>query len=314
MPRIALVTYAAAPALTSDDELLDDALRARGASTSAVPWDDPEADWSAYDLVVLRSSWDYFLRADEFDRWVGVLEARDVRLVNPYAVVRWNGDKRYLMELASRGVDIVPAEFVRAPGAEESRETLREILVRTGWNQAVVKPVVSGGGHETWRTSLAGAASDESRFRELCMILPAGVMVQPFVPQVVTDGEWSLVFIAGRYSHAAIKRAREGEFRVQSVHGGTYSPASAPSGLIADAERVIAAAAACTGVATADLTYARVDGVAIHDGDGARLLLMELECLEPSLFFLQAPDAAQRMADTLMQLALAPVSGSRYLR
>lgn len=321
MSAIALVTYAAAPALSADDQLLAGALQTLGASTHAVPWDDPKADWSSYDLVVLRSAWDYHLRAEEFDRWLDELERDGVRLVNPYPVVRWNGDKRYLIELARAGVAVVPTEVVSpapvgpgAAGTRSSRETLEQILQRNGWQDAVVKPVVSASGHATWRTSVGEATGHEGRFQELVAASPAGVLVQPFVPAVVSEGEWSLVFIAGRYSHAAIKRPRGGEFRVQREHGGTYAPATAPPGLVADAERAIAAAAACAGVAPEELAYARVDGVSTESDTGARLLLMELECLEPNLFFLQAPEAARRMAEALMRQVLAPVRGSAYLR
>lgn len=314
MPRIALATHAAAPGITADDALLAEALRARGATADAVPWDDPAADWSSYALVVVRSTWDYHLRAAEFERWIGALEQRRVPLMNPPAVLRWNGNKRYLLELEQRGVAIVPTEVLAADDPRASPGALRATLERNGWTDAVVKPVVSASGHGTWRTSLATAGADEGRFAALRASSPAGVLVQPFVPEIVTDGEWSLVFIGGRFSHAAIKRARAGEFRVQSEHGGSYAPATAPPSLVADAERAVVAAAACAGVSAADVVYARVDGVATPHADGARLLLMELECLEPNLFFLQAPAGAERMADALIARVLAPVSQQAYLR
>lgn len=309
MPDIALVTYAASPDLTPDDRLLDDALRARGARTHILPWDAPAA-WTQLDLVMLRSPWDYYLRAAEFQRWMDTLQDARVTLVNPYPVLRWNGDKRYLLQLEQRGIPIVPTELV---GMDDVRP-LAAILTDRGWNDAVVKPVVSAGAHETWRTSAFTASADEPRFRALQRSAPEGIFVQPFMPEVTGDGEWSLIFIGGRYSHAAIKRPRAGDFRVQHVHGGTYAPATPPPAIIADAERVVSAGAACAGVTMGDMAYARVDGVIRTDDRTPTLLLMELECLEPSLFFLQAPDAADRMAMVLIDRVVANSAGASYLR
>ena len=311
MLDIALVTYAASPDLTPDDRLLDEALRARGARTHVVPWDAP-ADWQRFDRVMLRSPWDYYLRAGEFQRWLASLDRLGVTLVNPYPVLRWNGDKRYLIELEQRGVRVVPTELI---GSEHGdTPALRDILVGRGWDEAVVKPVVSAGAHETWRTSLGAVSGDEARFRQLRANAEGGVFVQPFMREVIEEGEWSLIFIAGRFSHAAIKRPRSGDFRVQHIFGGEYAPASAPAPIIADAERVVAAGAACAGVEIGDLAYARVDGIVRTVHDTPALVLMELECLEPSLFFLQEPAAAHRMAAALVQPALASDSDASYLR
>ena len=311
MLDIALVTYAASPDLTPDDRLLDEALRARGARTHVVPWDAP-ADWRRFDRVMLRSPWDYYLRAGEFQRWLASLDRLGVTLVNPYPVLRWNGDKRYLIELEQHGVRIVPTELV--DGGHGDTTSLADILAARGWDEAVVKPVVSAAAHETWRTSRAAASGDEARFRQLREDSDGGVFVQPFMPEVVEAGEWSLIFIAGRFSHAAIKRPRSGDFRVQHVFGGEYAPVSAPEAIIADAGRVVAAGAACAGVAIGDLAYARVDGIVRTEHGTPALVLMELECLEPSLFFLQEPAAADRMAAALLPSPLASDSGASYLR
>ena len=311
--KIALVTYAADPGLTPDDELLAEALRARGAAPEPLPWDQP-ADWAGFDLVVLRSTWDYYLRSEEFASWIDSLDRLGVRVVNSPAIARWNGDKRYLFQLEAAGIAIVPTVGVALPGERGGTTTLGDVLRANGWDEVVVKPVVSAAGHETWRASRRSAAADEARFAALCRSAPGGVFVQPFVPEVMAEGEWSLLFIDGAYSHAAIKRPRAGSFLVQNVHGGTYAPASPSLEVIEDAGRVLAAAARCAGVGIADFAYARVDGVVRRDGAGERLVLMELECLEPSLFFLQAPEAADRMAAALVARTVADTARTPYLR
>lgn len=299
LAKIALVTYAAAPDLTPDDRLLRDALESLGAAAEPVAWDGPHVDWTGYDLVLLRSPWDYFLRPDEFSHWVEDLAARGVNLVNQPAVIRWNSDKRYLLELERHGIPTIPTTLV---ADEEAGGSLETLLRSRGWDDAVVKPAISGGAHDTWRTSLATARADQAAFEEVrARAASGGVLVQPFVEEVVRDGEWSLLFFDGVYSHAAIKRARGGDFRVQQAHGGVYAAATPPDVCIAQAARVVAAGAACAGVEAGDLAYARVDGV-IRDVDGMpTLLLMELECIEPRLFFLQAPAAAGRMASSIMR-------------
>lgn len=295
MSLIALVTYTAAPQLTPDDRLLRTALEAAGAEVRPVVWDSG-ISWQEFDLVVIRSTWDYFLRPDEFALWIERLEDAGVDVLNPLPMLRWNGDKRYLLELEQQGVRIVPTEFI--PADAEAVAPLRSILASRGWPEAVVKPAISGGAHQTWRTSLASA--DDDRFQQLARTAAGGVLVQPFVPEVISDGELSLVFLDGVFSHAAVKRARAGDFRVQQEHGGLYAPAE-PSGAVIDqAAQVIAAAATLTGVAPRNLAYARVDGVVRRTGNSEDFILMELECIEPNLFFLQHPPAADRLARSLV--------------
>lgn len=295
MPRIALVTYAAAPQLTPDDRLLLTALEEAGADVHPVIWDEAHG-WRDFDLVVLRSTWDYFLRPDEFADWITRLEHSGVEVLNPLKIVRWNVDKRYLLELEARGVKIVPTLFLE-PG-DEPADPLATLLGSRGWGDSVVKPAISGGAHLTWRTS--PRAADESRFRELLKGRNGGVLVQPFMPEVLHDGELSLVFLDGVFSHAAVKRPQDGDFRVQQEHGGTYAAARPTEGVIHQAGEVIAAAAGLSGMAGGDLAYARVDGVIRRTAGGEEFILMELECIEPNLFFLQHPAAAAHMARSLL--------------
>ena len=297
-PRIGLATARHLPDLIPDDRELLEALRARGARASAAVWDAP-LDWSAFDAVVVRSCWDSHLRRDEFVRWAKALESRGVMLRNPAALIEWNTDKRYLRDLAARGVPAVPTRWVER--GIPVVPTLVSVLEAEGWNEAVVKPSISAGAHDTWRTTLASAPDEEARFTALVARTPGAVMVQPFVTEILGAGEWSLVFLGGRPSHAVRKRPKAGDFRVQSEHGGHTAAAVPPPALTRDASAVIDAAAEAAGVARADLHYARVDGV---ERDG-RLLLMELECTEPQLFLDFDAGAAARAADVLLAMLAA---------
>jgi glutathione synthase/RimK-type ligase-like ATP-grasp enzyme len=284
--HVVLVTYDARPDLTDDDRLLADALAARGAVVDAAPWSDGTVRWHEYDAVVVRSTWDYFLRADEFHAWLARLERERARVFNDVHTLRWNADKTYLRDLGVSGIPIIPTCWLERGSAS----SLGDLRRATGWSELVVKPTVSGGAHRTWRASPAAESDDDSRLTT--MIDDGAVMVQPLVDEVEREGEWSLLFFDGRYSHAVLKRPRTGDFRVQREHGGSLEPAEPGAGVIAAALRVLDAVP----LAGAPPLYARVDGCVVEN----ELLLMELELLEPELFLRCSAGAAERLAEALL--------------
>jgi glutathione synthase/RimK-type ligase-like ATP-grasp enzyme len=280
--RIALATCAALHDLVPDDRLLAGALRARGGDVAATVWNDPAVDWSRFDRVVIRSVWDYHLRFSAFLAWLDQLLASGVAVVNPVPTLRWNARKRYLEDLARAGAAVVPTEFLAAGAAPR----LGEVLDRRGWARAVVKPEVSASAHRTVRLSRAQA---HARQADLERMLEAGpVLVQPYL-EAVEDGEWSLVFLGGSFSHAVRKRPAPGDFRVQEEHGGRSEPALPPPAVLAHAWQVL-------GACPQRWTYARVDAVE----QAGEPLLMELELIEPALFLGAEPGAAGRLADAIL--------------
>ncbi len=281
-PAIALVTCAQYPALTPDDLPLAAALERRGLAPMAALWDDPDRAWAEYAAVVLRSCWDYHERADEFSRWLDRLEREGARVHNPVPTLRWNMRKTYLRDLAASGVPVTDTVWVDRGTAT----TLSDVAGSTGWTTMVVKPTVSASGWETWLVERAGVAEDERRFAE--HLRTRDLMIQPFMPGVLTEGEISFVFIVGRFSHAVRKRPMPGEFRVQEEHGGTVEREVPAAALVEQAARALAAA-------PGRLDYARVDGFLV---DG-RLLVTELELIEPKLYFGWADGAAERLAEVI---------------
>lgn len=283
--RLAFVTYRALPQLSEDDRLAVNELRQHGVTAESAVWDSPLVDWTRYDALVLRSTWDYHERAEEFESWLAHIEHLGVPMWNPPGLVRWNMDKRYLLDLASRGVRTVPTIAVDRGAAD----TLAGIVARTGWRDLVYKPTVSASGYRTARVAAGDEANHEGAFAAL--IAERDALVQPFVPAVMDDGEWSLVFLSGHYSHAVKKRARPGEFRVQTSYGGSVT-ADAPRGaLIAQAEEIVSNL-------PGPWLYARVDAC---ETEGS-LVLMELELVEPDLFLAYHPSAPRRFATALRQL------------
>jgi len=282
--RIAFATSSALSALTPDDQLAAAALARRGVDVLPAVWDDATLNWSDFDLVVLRSMWDYHLKPTQFFRWLDTLEASGARVVNPLDLVRWNADKRYLRDLACAGVPAIPTAWIE-PG---DRFDLRAHMHTANWDEVILKPVVSAGGHKTLRFSIADSDAANTCMQEL--LAEGSVMAQEYQPEIVSDGEWSLIFIDGAFSHAVVKRAASGEFRVQAEHGGTTEAVEAPPALVAQARSILEAV-------RYDWLYARVDGVRTPDG----FRLMELELLEPGLFFSNRPEATECFAEGILR-------------
>ena len=283
MPRIALATYAAFPDLPPDDQIFQRALERRGAETVPLLW-DARVDWSNFDVVVVRSCWDYHLRHNEFLAWVDRVERGGAVLHNAPSILRWNSDKRYLRDLEQAGIDVVRTRW--ADTAQEP-PSLASVLAEDGWHDVVIKPAISASATDTWHVPAGKSAEWEDRFR--AMVRRGAVMIQPFVSEVARDGEWSLVFIGGEFSHAMLKRPAPGDFRVQTEHGGSQRRAVPDPGLIRAAQGVLSCAPDAT-------SYARVDGCVV---DG-HFRVMELELLEPTLYFTEGPVAADRLADLVL--------------
>ena len=278
--RVGFVTSEAYRDLTPDDRSARPAFSARGIEILPVVW--TEAMPERLDALVLRSTWDYHLCLQQFLGWVAEMEARGLPLWNPPSTVRWNVDKAYLAEVEARGARIVPTRFA----GRGSRASLLELMLEAGWTEAVVKPTVSGGAFETWRARRT--PEDAARFTR--QVAQMDCLVQPLVPELLTDGEWSLLFFEGRYSHAVLKRPGPEDFRVQEEFGGVFTVAQPSPEVVAEAARALEAAGRET-------LYARVDGVV----RGAGLELMELELVEPTLFLEASPGAAERFADAVAE-------------
>ena len=284
MTRIALATYSKLPTLNDDDRLLIPALAALGVTAVPAVWDSGQVCWDEFQGVLIRSSWDYHLRPLEFLDWIARLERGGVRVWNPGALLRWNHHKRYLQDLAARGVATVPTRWL----ARGEPADLQALLADVGWREAVIKPAVSASAFGTWRSSTETTSRDQSRLEEL---LSAGdVMVQPLLSEVGDAGEWSIVFLGGHFSHAVLKRPAAGDYRVQWEFGGSAVATAPARRLIADAGRVLAAV-------PGDPLYARVDGVE----RAGRLVLMELELIEPHLFLGWDAQAAGRLARAIRE-------------
>ena len=270
--------------LLGEERLLMAGLEARGLRTVRVAWSNPDFDWGCARAAVFRSTWDYFERFAEFSAWMERV-AGGMRLFNAPELVRWSVDKHYLRDLADRGVNVPMTRFIE----RGERKTLREVFAACGENEAILKPVVSGAARHTYRLNAGNLDAHEPVLQEL--LREESMMVQPFLGSVLTQGELSLMVIGGRCTHAVRKIAKPGDFRVQDDHGGTVHPHTPTADEIAFAEHAVAA---CPQMPL----YARVD--AVRDDSGA-LSLMELELVEPELFFRFHPPAADALAAAIAE-------------
>jgi glutathione synthase/RimK-type ligase-like ATP-grasp enzyme len=259
------------------------ALRESGLRVIRVDWSRPDFDWSSTRLAVFRTTWDYFNRYAEFDAWLERVHTQ-TRLLNPYQLVRWNLNKRYLLDLQDRGVPIVPTQYV--PCGDAFR--LTEALAHWQVPEIIIKPCIAGTARHTYRVTPDNLSQHQLIFDGL--IAEEDMLVQPFLPSVLERGEVSVLVFNGQCSHAVLKRAQKGDFRVQDDFGGTVHAHE-----MTDAERDLAlqAVSACTPAPA----YARVD--MMYDCTG-QPVIGELEMIEPELFFRFRPEAAVDLAEAIV--------------
>ncbi|PWN07299.1 ATP-grasp domain-containing protein [Rhodohalobacter mucosus] len=268
--------------ILKEDQLLQEALKERGITSVRVDWADPEVDWESFKCVVFRTTWDYFERFREFTLWLNRVE-KLTRLCNDISLIRWNMDKHYLKDLENRGIPVVDSLMIE----KESTLDLRSLLEESGWTEGVIKPCVSGAARHTYRVNRESAAEIEKFIRPL--LSGESFILQPFLPEIMTTGEDTLMVIGGEVTHAVRKVAKEGDFRVQDDHGGTvheYKP------LQEQVQLAVKAMDACN----PEPVYGRVDMVRNLEGEW---VVMELELIEPELWMRTHPEAAEVFAEAL---------------
>lgn len=252
-------------------KLLTKGFAEAGGSIEAISWDDAGTDWSSYDAAIIGTTWDYWDRLEEFLAALSSI-ASQTQLHNPVETVRWNIHKTYLRDLETRGARLIPTLWVD----QMTEESARQAFDQLGADDLVFKRQIGAG------------AFDQHRLRrgEPIPPMPHRMMVQPFLPMIEQEGEFSFIFIDGELSHALIKRAAKGDYRIQSLYGGTETAIEPQSSDAQDAHAIME---------TLDEVplYARVDMLRGEDG---RLLLMELEMIEPYLYPEQGPDLGHKLA------------------
>ena len=290
----------------NEDIALVDALRECGLEAARKVWSDPSVDWGAADALVFRTTWDYFDNWEAFQGWLHDVQ-NVTTLINPAACLHWNLDKHYLLDLKNAGVPVVPSVIHRRHAAMSWDEACRGFAS----DDLVIKPTVSGAAkdtyrvtrhHNTWHVSPAHPEPIQNIWNSL--LQRQDMMVQPFLPSVVVDGELSLMWLGGTVTHAVKKQAKPGDFRVQDDHGGTVVPHDMTLEERAFAERAMDTAVKIMGKRNmGEPLYARVDMVRDLNGGWA---VSELEMVEPELWFRMCPAAAGVLARAIAEHLTQP--------
>ncbi|NVK86338.1 MAG: hypothetical protein HWE21_18565 [Cytophagia bacterium] len=268
--------------ILQEDGLVLDSLKAKGYRVTRKSWSDPDFDWSSTKAVIFRTTWDYF---DRYEEWKGWLEkvSQMTKMINPYELIQWNMDKHYLADLQKKGINIPETHYVEIGVVTN----LAALFAQKEWTECILKPCISGAARHTYRIDLSNIHEHEPIFQKL--IQDEAMMLQPFQKNVIAKGEISLMVMGGQFTHAVLKIAKPGDFRVQDDFGGTVHEYTPTSEEIAFAEKAVAAC-------SPHPHYARVD--IIRDNDD-QLAVIEMEMIEPELWFRLKPEAAEVLAESI---------------
>ena len=270
--------------ILDEDNYIKEALEEEGLIVKRKSWDDQNYDWAKASFLLFRTTWDYFDRYEEFSSWLSRV-SNYCDLLNPKSIISWNIDKHYLIDLEEKGIHCAATQFIEIG----SDKTLSEIQKQYHWQEMVLKPCVSGGAWHTYKFS----ANDLPKYEVILksLIEKNAMMLQPFQKNIVEKGEISMMVMGGKYTHAVIKMAKKGDFRVQDDFGGTVALYEPSNDEIAFAESAVAA---CNVLPA----YARVD---IFEDNEGKIALSELELIEPELWFRLYPEAAVKLAKHIKQ-------------
>ena len=262
-----------------EDELVINALKEKNLSVVKKDWNDSIFDWETTRSILFRSTWDYFDKFELFKKWFNKTKNKCL-MINSTETIEWNIDKHYLLDLQEHQIPIPNSEFIKRGSSID----LLLLMQKKNWNEIVVKPTISGAAKNTYRLKEEEIIQFGPTWEKL--IYKEDFIVQEFQNNVITEGEVAMIVIGGKFTHAVLKKAKEGDFRVQDDFGGSiaiYNPS----------EEMVKLAEKCTCILTPIPSYARVD---IIWDNLWELAVSELELIEPELWFRLNPNAAQKLA------------------
>mgnify|MGYP001166411732 CR=1 FL=1 len=268
-----------------EQELLKSSLEAQGLKVNVTFWDNPSYKWQETKSLLFRTVWDYFERFDEFWEWLEQVKTK-TRLINSYELIKWNIDKHYLRDLKNNDIQVVPTYF-----ADKGNNIgLKEIINLNDWKHIVIKPAISASAFNTYKITNDEIEQKEQLFHEL--LRTHDMLVQPFFSTISEFGEASLMVFDGKFTHAVLKKAKPGDFRVQDDFGGTVYDYKPTEEEIKFAEKVFQS---CISMPI----YGRVD---IVWDSNKHIYLSELEIIEPELWIRNRPESANKIAEAVNKI------------
>jgi len=282
--KIAILTCEKLPDLNPEDQNIITELAKHNIEAKAVIWDDKTVNWTDYDYLIFRNTWDYFEKETEFKIWLNQIEKLGIKTLNPIAIIQQNIHKFYLRDLQKLGVTILPTVFI-----DKTNHLNLTELIPSHWKRAVIKPAFSAGSYLTEVFNVSEIQAINEKYKSIAT--EKELLLQEFMPEIQTIGETSFIFFNKKFSHAVNKKPVDGDFRVQSLFGGQYTLVQPNTTLIEKAQKIV-------NTFPDHLLYARVDGIIIN----SELHLMEIECIEPDLYFNLSENALERFVTEIVEL------------
>ena len=273
-----------APHYTKDDIHLVRHLISRGHDVAPLLWGAPMEECERYDMLLVRSTWDYFERRDEFLQWLHQLDASKSKVQNPTGTMLCNIDKHYLRDFATQGIPVIPTIYIE----RDDPQPLHEHLATVDWDEFEIKPTISGGSYLTSRVQRDALTSFEETFQTYRA--EHAWMLQPFMQEIVEQGEWTLVYFGGEYAHTILKTPKDGDYRVQEEFGGSVHFTEPPKHLREQVDKVV-------DTIPYPWTYARIDGCMVNE----TFTLIECELIEPELFLRASPTSVEQFTRVIEQ-------------
>lgn len=282
--KIGLLTCAKLPELTPEDQLLLPELAKHNITATAVIWDDATIQWSNFDYLIFRNTWDYFEKEAAFNTWLDSIEQLGIKTLNSIDIIKNNKHKFYLREMEKQGIRILPTLFL-----EKTNHLHLAEIIPPHWKKMVLKPAFSAGSYQTEVFDLKDIEKINTQYKDIAS--EKELLLQEFMPEIQTLGETSFIFFNKKFSHAVNKKPVEGDFRIQVQFGGKYKLIEPSQELIEKAQKIV-------NTFPDNLLYARVDGIIIEN----ELHLMEVECIEPDLYFNLSQGALTRYVNAVIEL------------
>ncbi len=280
--KIAILTCQDIPNLNESDQLLIPELMKKNIVAKAVIWNDSSINWQDFDVLIFRNTWDYYEKQTEFDLWLEKIEKLGVRTLNPISIINQNKHKFYLKDFEKQGIKILPTVFI-----DKTENLNLSSIIPKNWEKAVIKPAYSGGSYQTQLFDIKDIDIINEEY--ISIASKKELLLQEFMPEIKTLGETSFIFFNKKFSHAVNKQAVNGDFRIQKQFGGIYTSTECDSEIIEKAQKIV-------NTFSEDLMYCRVDGIIIDN----ELHLMEVECIEPDLYFNLAEGSINKFVDAIL--------------
>ncbi len=284
MTKIALLTCEKFPNLTPSDQLLIPALAKYDIEAKAEIWDDTSVNWTNYDYLIFRNTWDYYEKEEKFNLWLDQIEKLGIKTLNSLEIIQQNKHKFYLKLLQEKGVKIIPTYFQEKTNALNLKNCIPK-----HWKKIVIKPAFSAGSYLTEVFNSSEIENINSKYSSIA--LEKELLIQEFKSEITSLGETSFIFFNKQFSHSVNKKPAENDFRIQVQFGGKYT-------LVQPSEEIINQAQAIINHFPDNLLYARVDGIIIDN----EIHLMEVECIEPDLYFALAPESIEKFVASILEL------------